>query len=88
MVYEPKPNTGSLYKNDKLKNEKSAPYTGNVRLECPHCQQVSDYWQSAWVNEKNDGSKYFGQKFNPKDAPKQQVRDAVPDDFTDDSIPF
>ena len=88
MVYEPKPNTGSLYKNDKLKNEKSAPYTGNVRLECPHCQQVSDYWQSAWVNEKNDGGKYFGQKFNPKEAPRQAVRDAVPDDFTDDSIPF
>jgi len=89
MAYETKPNTGSLFKNNKPKNEKSAPYTGSVKIECPHCQQASEHWQSAWVNEKNDGSKYFGQKFNPKTAPAEQPKgEAKAYDLEDDNIPF
>jgi hypothetical protein len=90
MAFDVKVNEGSLWKNDNMKNEKSAQYTGTVRMECPHCQQSTEYWQSAWVNEaKASGKKFFGQKFNPKEAPKQQAkREAAPDDFTDDSIPF
>ena len=83
MAYEAKPNTGSLFKNDKMKHEKSPQYTGTVNID------GVDYYQSAWVNETKDGRKYFSQKFNRKDAPadkpKQEARSY---DLDDDAIPF
>jgi hypothetical protein len=83
MAYEVKPNTGSLFKNDKMKNEKSPTYTGTVNID------GVDYWQSAWVNETKDGKKYFSQKFNRKDPPAEQPKgEAKAYDLDDDAIPF
>lgn len=90
MAFEAKLNTGSLFKNDKMKNENSPPYTGSVKIQCPSCQHVTDYWQSAWVNEQagKEGRKYFGQKFNPKEAAVAQEKKATSYDLDDDAIPF
>lgn len=83
MAYETKPNTGSLFKNDKMKHDKSPTYTGSVNID------GVDYWQSAWVNETKDGKKYFSQKFNRKDAPAEQPKgEAKAYDLDDDAIPF
>jgi len=84
MAREIKPNTGSLFKNDKMKHDKSPTYTGTVNID------GVDYWQSAWVNETKDGKKYFSQKFNRKDAPAEQPakKEATSYDLDDDSIPF
>jgi len=83
MAYEAKANTGSLFKNDKMKNDKSPTYTGSINID------GVDYWQSAWVNETKDGKKYFSQKFNRKDeAQTPAKKEAASFDFDDDSIPF
>ena len=67
--YETKDMTGSLFKNDKPKNEKSPPYTGRMKIE------GKEYWMNAWVNEKKDGSKYFGFTFNPVEQEKKSSDD-------------
>lgn len=84
MAYETKANTGSLFKNDKMKNKDSPPYTGNVNID------GVEYWQSAWVNETKDGKKYFGQKFTRKDEATEQrpKKEDTSYDLNDDSIPF
>jgi len=84
MAYETKPNTGSLFKNDKMNHEKSPSYTGSVNID------GVEYWQSAWINETKDGKKYFSQKFNRKDEAAPQKRKKEVDDhgLEEDGIPF
>lgn len=83
MAYETKANTGSLFKNDKMKNDKSPTYTGTVNID------GVEYYQAAWVNETKDGKKYFSQKFTAKDAPKEQPRQTTAAyDIEEDGIPF
>lgn len=83
MAYETKPNTGSLFKNDKMKNENSPQYNGTVNID------GVEYWQSAWVNEMKDGRKYFAQKFTRKNPPDELPKTAEKTyDLNDDSIPF
>lgn len=89
MAFETKVNEGSLWKNEKMKDEKSAPYTGSIKIECPHCKEATEYWQSAYVNEvKKTGKKFFGQKFNPKNPAPTQTQKTPPEDMDVDSIPF
>ena len=64
--YEIKDMTGSLFKNDKPKYENSAPYNGKVKIK------GEEFWINAYVNEKKDGSKYFGLTFNPCDDKKPE----------------
>ena len=64
--YETKDMTGSLFKNDKPKNDRSPPYTGKVKIE------GKEYWINGFVNEKKDGGKYFGLTFNPVDGKKEE----------------
>jgi hypothetical protein len=82
VAYEIKPNTGSLFKNDKMKHEKSPTYTGTVNID------GVEYYQSAWVNETKDGKKYFAQKFNRKDGAVAQEKKPTSYDLDDDAIPF
>lgn len=46
-------NTGVLFKNDKDGNEKRPDYKGSVNIE------GTDYWLSAWIKTKRDGSGKF-----------------------------
>ena len=90
MAFEIKVNEGSLWKNEKMKDEKSPPYTGSVKIECPNCKEVTEYWQSGYLNEtKATGKKFFGQKFNPKNPPTGLAQKSKPVlDLDEDSIPF
>ena len=81
MAYEMKDNSGSLWKNLKKEKESHADYTGNVMIN------GTEYWLKGWVNETNDGRKYFGLTFTAKDAPKEQ-RTAPAKVHDDDEIPF
>ena len=65
--YELKDMTGSLFKNDKPKKENSPPYTGRIKIE------GKEYWMNGFVNEKKDGTKYFGFTFNPCDEKKSDT---------------
>ena len=62
MAYEPKDNTGILSKNDRKEKDSHPEYTGTARIE------GVDYWISAWVKTKKDGSgKFFSFSFRQKD---------------------
>jgi hypothetical protein len=86
MSFQHKPNSGSLWRNDKKETEKHPDHTGTLNVE------GREYWLSAWVNDAN-GKKYFSLKVKPKDeqqrqaAPPPQQSAPPPGDF-DDDIPF
>ena len=57
--FEPKEDTGNLWKVDDRKSEKHAEYSGEFKVRCPHCGRGLLGWLNAWVNEAKDGRKYF-----------------------------
>jgi hypothetical protein len=94
MAYEMKPNTGSLFKNDRKETDTHPDYKGSALLEW----RLSECWLDAWINTAKDGSKYMSLKLKPKNAASNGQRadpatsgfptsDAYPVDL-DDSIPF
>lgn len=72
MSFEPKDDTGNLFKVDDLKSDKHPPYEGEFKTRCPHCQQASIGWVKAWVREAKNGSKFFSLAFKHR-----QRRDAA-----------
>jgi hypothetical protein len=50
---EKRDNSGVLFKSDKIENERSPQYKGNITVE------GKDYWISAWVKEGKSG-KFMG----------------------------
>lgn len=83
-------NTGTLFKNDKGDNQKRPDYKGSVNVE------GREYWLSAWIKEKRDGS---GKFMSLKVEAKEQRQDAhnqaksngyqpQPQSDDNDEIPF
>ncbi len=61
--YEPKEDSGNLFKVDDVKSEKHPGYEGEFKIRCPHCQQAQLGWVKAWVREAKTGAKYFSLAF-------------------------
>jgi hypothetical protein len=82
MSYEQKPNTGSLFKNDKRESDSHPHATGSAVID------GVAYWVSAWTKDK-DGKKWQSLAFKPKDAKKapEAARGVAAQD-PDDEIPF
>lgn len=57
MAFEPKPNTGALFKNDRKTEDKHPGATGNLLVECPHCQSLIDLFLDAWTNTIENGQR-------------------------------
>jgi hypothetical protein len=98
MAYEMKDNSGSLFRvpPDKLTKETAAPYEGEFKILCPHCQAEARGWVKAWVNESKVG-KFFGLRFKFRDKQPYRLADADqkpaapaarPAYGEDDKIPF
>lgn len=86
MAYEQKPNTGSLFKNDRKESDTHADYRGSALID------GVDHWLDAWINESSSGVKYMSLKFKPKDQaggstqrPRSQPASAID---LDDDVPF
>lgn len=62
MSYEPKDNTGSLFKNDRKESDTHPDYKGSALLN------GVDHWLDAWINTDRNGNKYMSLKFKPKQA--------------------
>jgi hypothetical protein len=79
MAYEMKDNSGSLFRvpPDKLTKETAAPYEGEFKVICPHCQAEARGWVKAWVNESKVG-KFFGLRFKFRDKQPYKMADADP----------
>ena len=97
MAYEPKDNSGALFRNDKKQSSNHPDYKGNIVVE------GVDFWISAWLKESKGGVKYMSLSVMPKQkarpAPESESRAKVNDEppadwdkpgqFDDDqSIPF
>jgi hypothetical protein len=79
---EKKDNSGVLFKSDKIENERSPQYKGNITVE------GKDYWISAWVKEGKSG-KFMGLAVSPKEEykPKTSERSKTTN-FDDSDLPF
>ena len=83
MAYEMRPETGSLFKNDKKTEDKHPNMTGTALID------GVEYWVSAWTKEGAKG-RWQSLAFKRKDAaaprvPQEQKR---PMDDMADEIPF
>jgi hypothetical protein len=73
-------NSGVLFKSDKIENERSPQYKGNITVD------GKDYWISAWVKEGKSG-KFMGLAVSPKEEyqPKQTPKKVS---FDESDLPF
>lgn len=63
MAYEMKPNTGSLFKNDRKETDSHPDYKGSALID-----GLGECWLDAWINTAKDGSKYMSLKLKPKNG--------------------
>ena len=61
MAYEIRPNSGSLFRNDKRETENHANATGTVNID------GVEYWISAWTKTKENGEKWQSLSFKRKE---------------------
>lgn len=60
-------NTGILSKNDRKEKDTHPDHKGQINVN------GVEYWLSAWIKTRNDGSgKFFSLSVTPKDAQPQQ----------------
>lgn len=80
-------NRGAMFKAKERRTERSPHRTGEVAVQCPHCNTVSEFWMSGWIKKaRNTGQQFLSIAINPKDA---QQENYDPDDgLTDEDIPF
>jgi hypothetical protein len=87
MAYEQKPNSGSLFRNEKQREGKQdAEYTGSAIVD------GVEYWVNAWVNEVQSGDKkgkkYFSMKFKAKEQRSEGSSQKPQPADEDEDIPF
>ena len=73
MAYEQRPNTGSLFKNDRKETDSHPDYKGSALID-----GLGECWLDAWINEAKDGTKYMSLKLKPKEARTQHTGAANP----------
>ncbi len=87
MSYEAKPNTGTLWKNDRKEKDTHPDYRGTINVD------GKDYEISAWIKSKRDGGKFMS--LAVKEPYQATVRKAEREawgvsgsDELDDQVPF
>jgi len=89
MAYEMKPETGSLFKNDKREKDTHANARGSALIG------GVEYWVDAWTNTTNSGDKYQSLKFKRKDQQNgngggmgSRPQPSAYENDLDDDVPF
>lgn len=95
MAFEPKDNSGALFRSKEQKTDRHPTHDGSCMID------GREYWISAWVKESKAGNKFFSLAFKPKEQradegyreAAQPLRDPArqgpPDDPLDgDDVPF
>jgi hypothetical protein len=98
MAYEKRPNSGTLFTNDKKGNDKAPDRKGDGMVHCPHCSANFDVELAGWIKEGRNGSKFLSMKIASKEDPgayrggqSEQSKPAAPkhgDPEDEPSIPF
>ncbi|NVD45726.1 hypothetical protein [Qipengyuania atrilutea] len=73
MAYEQKPDSGSLFKNDRREKDTHPHAKGSALIG------GVEYWVDAWTNEDRNGNKYQALKFKQKDAQGDRYQSAQND---------
>jgi uncharacterized protein (DUF736 family) len=88
MAYEQRDNSGSIFKNDKQK-ENHPDYKGSAMIN------GVEMWMSSWLKTSANGTKFMSFSFQPKEQQAQQpaARQAAkqapaPAPEFDDDMPF
>lgn len=69
MAFEQKPNSGSLWPNDKKTQENHPDRTGTLNVG------GVEYWISGWIKKTKDGRSYMNLSVKPKQQ-RSQRRDS------------
>jgi hypothetical protein len=96
MAYEQKPNTGSVFNNDRKETDNHPDRQGSALIECPHCNAKFAMWLNGWIKESTTKGKWLSLAFKPKEAAparkmpaaKLSERGVSARQSTDDEIPF
>lgn len=80
-------NSGTLFRNQRMKNDRSPTHTGKLNVD------GTWYWISAWVKEagpnaKNPGSKFFSLSITEMEEQPKAQQPAGYDGDLDEDIPF
>lgn len=66
MAYEQRPETGSIFPNDKKASDNHPGWKGSALID------GVEYWVSGWVKQTGEGKKWVSLAFTAKDqAPRQ-----------------
>jgi hypothetical protein len=66
--FEPKDDTGNLWRVEERKSEKHPEYEGEFKLRCPHCAKAQLGWVKGWVREAKNGKKFFSLAFKHRQS--------------------
>lgn len=66
MAFEIKPNTGSMFNNERKEKDSHPDRTGKALIECPHCGKSWMSWLNGWVKKK-DGKTWLSLSFKPQE---------------------
>ena len=84
MAYEKRPNSGSVFKNNRRRNDNDPAYTGDCLID------GKEFWINCWPKKDKNGDTWLSFSFNEK-KPRQQEEQsyqAPARDPDDDQIPF
>ena len=77
---------GAIFRNEKKESEKHPDMTGSLNVG------GTEYYVSAWTKVSKKGQKFLSLSVKAKDAVAapalKQAKQAIDDDFDDDSLPF
>ena len=82
---EQKDNTGAIFKNDYKKTEQHPDYKGKAMID----GKAKDV--AVWLNESQNGKKYFSVKFSEPYKQAEETEAPTPDipqDLPDTDLPF
>tara|TARA_R110000868_G_scaffold122651_1_gene325084 strand:+ start:284 stop:553 length:270 start_codon:yes stop_codon:yes gene_type:complete len=89
MAFEQRPNTGSLFKNDRKESENHPDYKGTALIN------GVEMWMSSWLKTGANGTKFMSFSFQPKEqqaqqpAARQATKQAPAANFDDlEDLPF
>lgn len=67
MAFEIRPNSGSVFQNEKKDSDKHPDRTGQGLIECPHCGKSWGVWISGWLKKSKEGKPFMSLAFQKKE---------------------
>ena len=71
--FQHKPNSGTLFQNDRKESETHADRTGDSLIECPHCHAQFEAWLNGWIKTTKAGKQFLSLSIKPKSDKRQST---------------